>query len=48
MVKENSITLYVIRDRSTGKSATKLTNPSRKFLEKRGSCEAALVDYSMI
>ncbi len=45
MVKENSITLYAIRDRSTGKFATNLTNPSHKFWEKRGSCESALAAY---
>ena len=45
MVKENSITLYAIRNRSTGKFATNLTNPSHKFWEKRGSCESALATY---
>lgn len=42
---ETSITLYAVRDNSTGRFVTDLTNPSHKFWEKKKCCEQALERY---
>lgn len=37
--------LYAIRDKSTGKITTGITNPSHKFWETRKRCKTALNNY---
>lgn len=34
--------LYAVRDKSTGKLVCNLTNPRRKFWEKKGNAESAV------
>ena len=45
-MKDNSLTLYAVRDKSTGKFVSDITNPRHKFWEKKGSCESAIKSYN--
>ena len=38
--------LYAVRDLETGKLVSDITNPRRKYWDKRGNAEAAIRDYS--
>lgn len=38
--------LYAVRDKSTGKFVSDITNPRHKFWEKKGSCESAIKSYN--
>ena len=38
----NSFKLYAVKDTNTGKLVNNITNPRRKFWEKRGMCEKAI------
>ena len=46
MSKETIMKLYAVRDKSTGKFVSDITNPRHKFWEKKGSCESAIKSYS--
>lgn len=35
-------TLYAVRDTKSGKLVRDITNPKRKFWERKGACEAAI------
>lgn len=37
--------LYAARDRNTGKLVNDITDPHRRFWERRGFCEAAIRSY---
>ena len=42
----NKIYLYAVRDLATGKLVNGITNPGRKFWEKKGSCLDAIKTYN--
>jgi hypothetical protein len=42
---DNNVTLYAVRDTSTGRLVLGLTNPSHKFWEKKKMCIKALENY---
>lgn len=46
MSKETIMKLYAVRDKSTGKFVSDITNPRHKYWEKKGSCESAIKHYS--
>lgn len=46
MPKETIMKLYAVRDKSTGKFVSDITNPRHKFWEKKGSCESAIKSYN--
>ena len=46
MGNENIMKLYAVRDKSTGKFVSDITNPRHKFWEKKGSCESAIKSYN--
>ena len=37
-----NFTLYAVRDIKTGKLVSDITNPKRKFWQRKGDCEAAI------
>lgn len=45
MGQEQTMKLYAVRDKSTGKFVSDITNPRHKFWEKKGFCEQAIVNY---
>ena len=38
--------LYAVRDKSTGRFLSEITNPRHKFWEKKGCCEQAVRSYN--
>lgn len=45
-MQETIMKLYAVRDKSTGKFVSDITNPRHKFWEKKGSCESSIKSYS--
>ena len=46
MTKQNKTYLYGARDTSTGKLVSDITNPRRKYWDKRGNAESAIDFYN--
>lgn len=42
----NELKLYAARDTSTGKLVSDITNPKRKYWDKRGNAEKAIDHYN--
>lgn len=43
---EQTLLLYAVRDKNTGKLVSNITNPRRKFWEKKKCCEQAIRNYN--
>lgn len=37
--------IYTVRDAETGKLVSDITNPRRKYWDRKGNCEAAIQSY---
>ena len=46
MSKETELKLYAARDTSTGKLVSDITNPRRKYWDRRGNAEQAIERYN--
>lgn len=45
-MKENELTIYGARDTSTGKLVSDITNPRRKYWDRRGNAVSAIQNYN--
>ena len=45
-MKNNELLLYAARDTSTGKLVSDLTNPRRKYWDRRGNAVSAIQNYN--
>lgn len=45
-MKETELFLYAARDTSTGKLVSNLTNPRRKYWDRRGNAVSAIQNYN--
>lgn len=45
-MKENELRLYGARDTSTGKLVSDITNPRRKYWDRKGNAESAIDHYN--
>lgn len=46
MSKETELRLYAVRDKDTGKLVSDITNPRRKYWDKRGNAVSAIDCYN--
>lgn len=45
-MKETELKLYAARDTSTGKLVSDITNPKRKYWDRKGNAESAIAYYN--
>lgn len=45
-MKENELMIYAARDTSTGKLVSNITNPRRKYWDRRGNALSAINDHN--
>lgn len=45
-MKENDLTIYGARDTSTGKLVSDITNPRRKYWDRKGNAVSAIQNYN--